>query len=260
MQPRIHAETYGTVGEPVVLVHGAGLGSGIYDEVAPLLAESLRVIVPDRRGYGRSAALGISPSLNQHTADLIALLHDRDLAGATFVGVSGGATLVLALTMTHPGAVHSALVHEPAIGPLAPTLLAMLRAASLPLLQQPTSGKALFHFLEALAGSHGWAHVLPRYDVLACADPSLVAAEVAQFLDFAPSADDFASLRTSRLATSIGKLSAAPRREVANRLAATAGARIIEVAGAAHLAPMETPEIFAAIVRQLIDEPATLTS
>jgi pimeloyl-ACP methyl ester carboxylesterase len=47
----------GGAGEPVVLVHGLGGWAGNWRAVAPLLARSHRVLVPELPGHGGSAPL-----------------------------------------------------------------------------------------------------------------------------------------------------------------------------------------------------------
>lgn len=88
----------------MVLVHGVGIGPWSYAELAPSLARDHLVIVPHRRGYGSSAAMAAASSLDEQVDDLAGLVD-----GPTgFVGVSGGATLVLALALSHPGLVAAA--------------------------------------------------------------------------------------------------------------------------------------------------------
>ena len=54
--------------------------------------------------------------------DLIGLLDELGLPSATFVGISGGATLLLALGVRCPERIDAGLAHEPLIGGLAPDL------------------------------------------------------------------------------------------------------------------------------------------
>lgn len=66
----LHYEVHGT-GEPLVLVHGTGADSSTWDPVVDLLAADARVIVYDRRGYGRSTHPPVR-DYRIHTNDLYA--------------------------------------------------------------------------------------------------------------------------------------------------------------------------------------------
>ena len=51
---KLHVETWGR-GEPVVLVHGSlATGAEEWEAQRPLADDGFRLLVPDRRGYGRS--------------------------------------------------------------------------------------------------------------------------------------------------------------------------------------------------------------
>jgi pimeloyl-ACP methyl ester carboxylesterase len=64
-------------GEPLLLIHGLGASTGVWDPVVPLLAEQREVIVLDLPGFGREPSLpeGVEPS----AANLAAALHERCL-------------------------------------------------------------------------------------------------------------------------------------------------------------------------------------
>ena len=52
----LHVESWGD-GTPVVLVHGSlATGAEEWEAQRPLADEGFRLLVPDRRGYGRSPA------------------------------------------------------------------------------------------------------------------------------------------------------------------------------------------------------------
>ena len=90
---RLHHEDRGR-GPPVVLVHGWSSSSGVFEEVAGALAGERRVIAPDLRGHGRSAAGGPF-GIPDLAADLALLLDRLDLRGALLVGWSMGAQVAL---------------------------------------------------------------------------------------------------------------------------------------------------------------------
>ncbi len=100
-------------GDPLLLVHGTGAYSAIWGEVPALLAASHRVIVYDRRGFGRSQGeLAANP--HRHVLDAAALLEHTDAAPAVVVGWSGGGVLALDLAASRPDLVRSLVLIEPA--------------------------------------------------------------------------------------------------------------------------------------------------
>jgi pimeloyl-ACP methyl ester carboxylesterase len=111
---RIYHEVRGE-GPPVLFVSGASGDAGHFERVAELLADEFTVVTYDRRGNSRSARPHgwAETSVREQAADANALLEALDLAPATIVGSSNGAVIALQLTLEHPGAVRSAIYHEP---------------------------------------------------------------------------------------------------------------------------------------------------
>jgi pimeloyl-ACP methyl ester carboxylesterase len=94
-------------GTPVVFVHGSGTSSDSWAKQLPL-ARSYKLIIPDRRGYGRSPP---SAYIDYETdaSDIANLLND----GAHIVGESYGAVGAMLAASLRPGAVLSLVVVEP---------------------------------------------------------------------------------------------------------------------------------------------------
>jgi pimeloyl-ACP methyl ester carboxylesterase len=102
-------------GEPVVLVHGLGGCAANWVDMAPLLAETRRVLVPELPGHGLSTPLPVVPNFGVF-ADRIALVAEREQAlPAAFVGHSLGAVVALRLALRRPDDV-KALVLAAAAG------------------------------------------------------------------------------------------------------------------------------------------------
>jgi pimeloyl-ACP methyl ester carboxylesterase len=101
--------------DPVVLVHGLGGCAANWVDVAPLLAETRRVLVPELPGHGLSTPLPAVPNLAVF-ADRIGLVAEHEQAlPAAFVGHSLGAVVALRLALRHPHDVN-ALVLAAAAG------------------------------------------------------------------------------------------------------------------------------------------------
>lgn len=89
-------------GAPLVLVHGLGGCAANWVDVAPLLAETRRVLVPELAGHGLSTPLPAVPNLAVF-ADRIALVAEcEQLLPAAFVGHSLGAVVALRLALRRP--------------------------------------------------------------------------------------------------------------------------------------------------------------
>jgi pimeloyl-ACP methyl ester carboxylesterase len=105
----------GGQGPPVVLVHGLGGCAVNWVDVAPLLARSRRVLVPELPGHGRSEQLAAVPNLAVFADQIGAVAEREGMLPAAYVGHSLGAVVALRLAVRRPDAV-SALVLAAAAG------------------------------------------------------------------------------------------------------------------------------------------------
>jgi pimeloyl-ACP methyl ester carboxylesterase len=107
----LHVEAFGS-GEPALLVHGSGSwGLNTFSQQRAL-ADEFRVILIDRRGYGRSPAAAVI-GWPTDAGDVAGLL--TELGGAHLVGHSSGGTVALFAAALAPRAVRSLVVIEPAV-------------------------------------------------------------------------------------------------------------------------------------------------
>jgi pimeloyl-ACP methyl ester carboxylesterase len=92
-------------GPPLVLIHGLTGAASNWVELAPRLAQSHRVLVPDLPGHGRSAPLPSAPNLDVY-AERVHLLADVEgMLPAPLVGHSMGGLVALRLAVRRPEAV-----------------------------------------------------------------------------------------------------------------------------------------------------------
>ncbi len=86
----LYYEDHGS-GRPVVLIHGYPLSSRAWDKQVPVLLEhGYRVIIYDRRGFGKSSQPTSGYDYDTFANDLNMLLRTLDLHGVTLVGHSMG--------------------------------------------------------------------------------------------------------------------------------------------------------------------------
>jgi pimeloyl-ACP methyl ester carboxylesterase len=200
----------------LLLIHGVAVTAAVWDPLLPLLSD-YELRVPERPRTGSLAS------------EVAALTEAAE--GAFIVGMSGGATLGLALASTVP--IVGALLHEPAVGSLAPGLLAPLAAA------YAHGGVAAFG--TALYGPH-WS------PATAAGTEHTVSAELAMFSAFEPGEP---IIDLSRITISVGAQSPAIRHESVDALATTFGYQRVTIGGASHFVTAQAPTEFVAVIKQL---------
>jgi non-heme chloroperoxidase len=116
----IYYEDHGA-GQPVVLIHGFPLNGASWEKQVPmLLEEGHRVILYDRRGFGKSSQPTVGYDYDTFAADLNIIMNTLDLRNAVLVGFSMGTGEVT----RYLGNYGSERVAKAALfGPLGPYLL-----------------------------------------------------------------------------------------------------------------------------------------
>lgn len=113
---------------PIVFGHGTGVNSAFWGDVPVDLSRSYRVVVYDRRGFGRSPGPVIR-DYRAHTRDLLTLLEQHVAEPATLVGWSAGGIVALDAALARPELVRSLVLYEPPLHAkrhLSPGLLATI--------------------------------------------------------------------------------------------------------------------------------------
>jgi len=250
-------------GQPVVLVHGLGGAATNWTRLAPLLARSRRVIIPDLPGHGRSGSIGRQADLGNYADCIAAILVRETTAPAALVGHSMGGVVALRLAVAHPALV-SALVLVESAGISSASRRAEAFLALTGLLRPARHAARLRHYiaprpsLRALTFGY-WGAGLPR---------DLTAKAVLGFLQGGHDATDVAAASTAlvrddprldldRVACPALVLWGSRDRmvpledgfEYARRLRAP----IRVIAGAGHLVIGERPEECASILEGFLD-------
>src|SRR6516165_6181218 len=100
----IYYEDHGA-GQPVVLIHGYPLSGRAWDKQLPVLLDAgRRVIIYDRRGFGKSSQPASGYEYDTFAADLASLMDRLDLQDAILVGHSMGTGEVTRYLGTHGSA------------------------------------------------------------------------------------------------------------------------------------------------------------
>lgn len=93
----IHGE-----GPPLVLLHGWALDRRIWESQLKALSSSFQLIVPDRRGFGRSSA---PPNLALEVDDLVVIRRKLGLDSIGIVAMSQAGRVALQFALAHPESV-----------------------------------------------------------------------------------------------------------------------------------------------------------
>jgi pimeloyl-ACP methyl ester carboxylesterase len=208
----------------LLLVHGAATTSAVWAPLAALLHD-VDVVAPDR------------PSSGDLDTELAFLAPLAD--GAVVVGVSGGATLGLALAASEV-ALAGAVLHEPAVGSLVPDLLDHVVAGY--------AAAGIEGFGRALYGP-GWS------PAMAPADARAVARDLAMFRAFEPRP---VARHQGPVVVTVGGDSPPGRHAAATALAAF-GTTARVLPGCRHFVQHDAPATFAGVVRDVVRSTAGRT-
>ena len=254
MAPPIHWEEVGD-GPPVVLIHGVAFGPAAFRAVAEALAGDHRVISVHRRGYGLSPRVTPMPSTREHAEDIRVLLDGLGIDRASAIGVSGGATVLTALAMAHPDRLERAVLHEPALGPLAPGVHALITGLAHASGAAASDAAGVDLIASTLAGPATWGALGTAGRMEARLHAEVACAEVPRFAAFAPSRAELARLReVPSVVASVGARSGPERREAAGLLVRVGGAVAALVPDAGNLAHLDNPVALADLVRPAKEE------
>ncbi len=102
---RLHYETCGGGGIPVVLVHGYGMSSEVWKKALPLFPPEYRCLAVDLRGFGRSAKPKSGYSCAVLADDIAAFMDAMGISNAVLIGHSFGGLVLQHFAARHPARV-----------------------------------------------------------------------------------------------------------------------------------------------------------
>jgi pimeloyl-ACP methyl ester carboxylesterase len=232
-----------TGGPLVVLVHGALDRGASFARVVRRLGD-LRVVTYDRRGYHHSRHLPLANSLQDHVADLVALVGGGP---AVVVGHSYGGDVAIGAALAAPQAVHAVGAYEP---PLPWLDWWPRRSASSIAAEDP--GAFAESFFRRVVGDGGWERLTDQARADRRADGPALVAELADLRrQVAPF--DVRTLRQPLVLGRGGRSVWHHRRAIDALVAAVPSAEVIEFPDSAHGAPLSHPDAFAAMVRRVVE-------
>ena len=99
---RLHYETAGSGTIPVVLVHGYGMSSVVWEKALPFFPPGYRSLAVDLRGFGRSDKPAGGYSCPELADDMAAFLDALGLPQAVLIGHSFGGLVIQHFAARHP--------------------------------------------------------------------------------------------------------------------------------------------------------------
>ena len=230
----------------VVLVHGSLDRAASFGRVVRRLGD-LHVVTYDRRGYARSRDV-VPPAmgLDDHVADLLAILRDRP---AIVGGHSYGGTLALCAADRRPDLIRALVVYEPPLPwmPFWPDSRSFWRQFG-----SNDSAAAAEAFMRRMTGDVTWERLPDRTKRDRLAEGPALLAEMSDIRrEIPPFSIDALDLP---VVVGVGSRTVRHQRAGTQYLADhIPGADLVEVAGAGHGAHLTHPDAFAALVRRAVD-------
>jgi pimeloyl-ACP methyl ester carboxylesterase len=246
----LYYEEAGT-GEPVVFVHGNWTDHSTWGLVVSELPASLRAVVYDRRGTGRSPRTRERLTRRRHEDDLAALIEWLGAGPVHLAGSSYGALLALELAGRRPELVRGVVVHEPPAAALhpVPAMEALFATVGEQIAAGDAAGATRRFFEDAVLGPGGWALVPEPVQAAAIgnaqtfldmlADPGWGALDVASIARY-----------DGPIRITCGDTGPAWLPEIAADVAARLGRELTVIPGAGHAPHHTHPEAFAAAIRE----------
>lgn len=231
-------------GPPLVMLHAAGTSGRIWWQHIPRLARRFRLLTIDLPGHGQSPKPRESLSIEGMSAELYQALQALNLSQVHLVGLSLGGMVAQMLAVDHPSSVCSLTLCDTTceIGtPMAQVLEERARAVEEGGMSAIVKSTLERWFSPGFSASHP--------DVVAEVEKLLLAA------------DPIINAQTWRAIAKLNVVSRLPKLHLpalvmngsldnsippggGERLAQLLGARLVELPGCAHMAPLETPEKF----------------
>jgi pimeloyl-ACP methyl ester carboxylesterase len=243
-------------GPPVMFIAGASGDAGHFDRVADLLADEFTVLTYDRRGNSRSPRPDgwETTSVAEQADDAAALLSELGLAPAAVYGNSYGAIFALDLLLRRPGAVRSAVLHEPVMISVLDDPAAAQAGVAAVLQEGMARGGpagAVDRFFRFAAGDAAWER-LPAglRGRMTSNGETLLGVELGTFESYRPDDAALAGITTPAHVL-VSEDSPGSFHEVAAWLAARLGAEVERTPGS-HLPQFDHPDELARTIRPLL--------
>jgi len=246
-------------GPPLVMLHAAGTSGRIWWQHIPRLARRFRVLTIDLPGHGRSPRPKEPLSIEGMSAELYQTLQALNLSQVHLVGLSLGGMLAQMLALDHPSSVRSLTLCDTIceIGPpQAQVLEERARAVEEGGMSAIAKSTLERWFSPGFSASH--PDVVSEVEKLLLAADPMVNAQTWRAIAKLNVVSRLPKLHLPALVMN-GSLDNSIPPGAGERLANLLGARLVELPGCAHMAPLEAPEKFIDLLESFLlnDEGST---
>lgn len=238
-------------GPTALFVHGFPLDSTMWLEQLAALSGVRRCVAPDLRGFGRSTPTTRDVlAMEDHADDLIAMLDALDVDRVDLVGFSMGGYVALSMAERYPGRLRT---------------LALVSTKSTEDSDDAKAGRNAAAIAVAMHGRSQLADTM--IDVLVDESASIwIRARIRTMIEAMPAESIVAALRGMKrrpdrtavlsslsipVAVIVGEHDGVTPLQEADHMASAAGAQMVVVAAAGHMAPIEDPAAVTAALQAL---------
>ncbi len=240
-------------GEVLLLIHGFPLDNRVWDGVIQTVSKTHRVIAPDLRGFGQNK-YSEAFTMTQLADDLMELIQSLEIAGCTAAGLSmGGYVLQELVYFDHRMLKHLILVDTKADAdtPEGKTKRDVMASTAI---NEGSKAIADMMFPNMLAPTHDPEIGARLRQIMELQHPQTLASACAAMRDRRDYNEMLAGLKVP-VSLIVGKYDAITPPTLAQALAEKLwDGKVIEIAGAGHMAPLEQPQAVADAILQLIGE------
>jgi pimeloyl-ACP methyl ester carboxylesterase len=257
----LYYEDTGGPGEPIVFLHGFLFDGRQYEAQVASLRDHYRCVLLDFRGQGRSAAARGGYQIEQHTADVLAVIRRLDIAPVHLVGLSMGGFVALRIAAREPGLLRSltllntsAAAHARSKFPKQLLLAGVGRVAGVSLppvrsgVEAELYGEAFRTDPARAAEREVWRQRWAR------ADRASLVKTLLGFMIRPDVRDELGNVAVPALVIAGGADASLPppfSREIHSLIA---GSRLLELPGVGHSSPIEDPDRVTRALEQFLDE------
>lgn len=248
----MYYEVHGS-GEPVLFVHGFPLSGRMWEPVVDGLAGAYRLIIPDLRGLGRSAATA-EAGMADYVEDLVGLLHTMgERRPVVLVGLSMGGYVAFEFVRNH---------RERLRGLVLTCTRAVADSAEAARGREESAATVLRDGSKVIADSMIGKLFAPTApgglretwrEIMAATTPVGTAAALIAIKNRSDSTETLGKIDLPTLVVAGREDVISPPDEVRGIHEGIAGSRFEVIEGAGHMAPLEQPDRFVEILRTFLD-------
>jgi pimeloyl-ACP methyl ester carboxylesterase len=241
----------------IVLLHAFPLGAGMWERQIPSIPKGWRLITPDLRGFGGSTAPdGASLSMDDYASDVVSLLQELGITRAVIGGCSMGGYATFALLRRQPELASGVVLADTRAGADSPEGRANRRNMLALVDREGPTGVARDMMSKLLGQSSRDSDPTLESTVrrlIKQQSPEGIRGAIQRMMERLDATPVLAALRVPTLIV-VGEEDALTPVEESKRMAeVVAGARLEVIPRAGHLANMEQPARFNAVLTDFLE-------